>query len=194
MNKLATELYFSQPQSESEREIAGLSDLAAAELHEKGMAAMSGEGGVPAPYFETILERHPSSRYASNAKLQLGILYVRNCEHKRAVQLLEEYLHECADSTDLVAAQANFFAGMARSGLGEREKAAQHYESALRGFPVSNLYRATALSNLGELYLLLGKEGEAVARFEQLIGEFAGNEQAVNMVKRARQRIKELEQ
>jgi TolA-binding protein len=194
VNRLATELYFAQPPTEAERELSALSDLSAAELLKQGMAALTGEGGRPVPYFEMILDRYPSSLEAATAKLQLGIVYVRNCEYALAAELLQSYLDQTGSASSPESAQANFYLGMAQSGAGRKEEAAAHYEAALKGFPPSDLYRATTLSNLGELYLQLGRSSDAASRFRQLTLEFADEPRAVNMLKRARQRLEEIEQ
>jgi len=54
------------------------------------------------------------------------------------------------------------------------------------------LCRATARSNLGEIYLKLGRSAQAALHFEKLLKEFDGDKRVPNMLKRARERLKSL--
>jgi TolA-binding protein len=105
---------------------------------------------------------------------------------------LSRFLDQAGDIPNYDAASANYYLGVATSCIGKDEDAIYHYRAALGGFPESDLFRVTARSNLGELYLRLGEKEKAAAQFEALLEEFEGDERAAGMLKRASEKLQPL--
>lgn len=192
INSLVTELYLSRPRTAREKERVRLSSYTPSQLLEAGLAALKREDGKPVPYFEALLENYQDSPQAPAAMLHLGIMRVRGADYEEASAFLRKYLKEHADPSSQDTVRTHYYLAMALNGIERWAEAAQHYETALKGFTQGDFYRATACLNLAEIYLRLGQKKKAAFHFKELLREFDGDRRAVNMLQRARERLRSL--
>ena len=128
--------------------------------------------------FAAVIERERNPELLREARHNLLAVFLRREDWKRALAFASELETLYRDSPGDVSSLLSLEASIHRDGLNDRAGALALYESIARDHPRSP-EAPEALLAAAELYRETGRPDEARARYERILGEFAGAAPAV---------------
>lgn len=132
--------------------------------------------------YEEVAAKHPGTELASMARIRIGYIHEDAGDHAKAV---EAYRALAASDKGRLGAEAQYLVGDSLLAMKKKGEALLAYDAVLEAFPDQLGWGVTALAKAGELLESLGRDQEALQRYERIV-KLGGDP---TWVRSARQRI-----
>ena len=120
--------------------------------------------------FLTLQRNFPDSQLLDDASYALGLAYFQRRQYKTSREIFEEFRHRFRGSH--LQPQALYLLGTSWYNQGEFEKALESFKNVIRFYGDDRGLVQKAEYEIADCYFQMGREKEALARFEQLRSKY----------------------